>query len=112
MIEKGGTVRFRIAICDDMPECSDELKNLILKWGRCPEDLSIDAFSDGDTLINAHTEKPYDTLFPDVVIPLHGGIEAVAEIHQQDKSVQIVFLTVSAKYAVDSYRFKASSLWI
>ena len=100
---------FRIAICDDMIECSDELQNLILRWERCPEDLSVDVFSDGDALINAHTERPYDILFLDVVMPLLNGIEAAAEIRQQDKSVRIVFLTASAEYAVDSYRVKASN---
>lgn len=100
---------FRIAICDDMPECSDELQSLILKWEHCPEDFSIDVFSDADSLINAHTERPYDILFLDVLMPLLSGLEAAAEIRQQDKSVRIVFLTASAEYAVDSYRVKASN---
>ena len=100
---------FRIAICDDMPEFSHQLQALILKWENRPGDLSIDLFSDGDSLISAHGEKPYDILFLDVVMPLLGGIEAAEEIRQQDKSVRIVFLTASPEYALDSYRVKASN---
>ena len=100
---------FKIAICDDMPEFSQQLKKLILNWEDRPEDLVIDAFSDGDSLISAHARLPYDILFLDVVMPLLNGIEAAGEIRQQDKSVRIVFLTASAEFAVDSYRVKASN---
>lgn len=100
---------FRIAICDDMPEFSDKLQHLIRKWENRPEELSVDVFSDGDSLISAHGANPYDILFLDVVMPLLNGIEAAAEIRHQDESVRIVFLTASAEYAVDSYRVKASN---
>ena len=106
---KGVSAVIRIAICDDMPVFSQQVNALIQKWKNKPEELSVDLFSDADSLISAHGEKPYDILFLDVVMPLLGGIEAAEEIRQQDKSVRIVFLTASAEFAIDSYRVKASN---
>lgn len=99
----------RIAICDDIPEFSRQFRAMILNWKNQPENLSVDTFSDADSLIAAHSHKPYDILFLDVVMPLLNGIDAAAEIRQQDKSVRIVFLTASAEFALDSYRVKASN---
>ena len=106
---KRGAFVFRIAICDDMPEFSRQFRELILNWENKPEYLSVDVFSDADALINAHSERPYDILFLDIVMPLLSGIEAASEIRQHDKSVRIVFLTSSAEFAIDSYRVKASN---
>lgn len=99
----------RIAVCDDIPEFSQQLRELILTWDGRPRDLSVEVFSDADSLIGAHGARPFDIIFLDVVMPLLGGIEAAAEIRQQDRSVRIVFLTASAEYAIDSYRVKASN---
>ena len=99
----------RIAVCDDMPEFSQLLRELILKWDSRPENLTVEVFSDADSLIASHGARPFDIIFLDVVMPLLGGIEAAAEIRQQDTSVRIVFLTASAEYAIDSYRVKASN---
>lgn len=46
-----------IAISDDMPEFSSQLHALIRRWETQPEDLSVDIFSDADSMINAHSEK-------------------------------------------------------
>lgn len=100
---------FRIGICDDMPQFSEQLRELIGRWENRPEGLSVQTFSDADALIGAHSAAPFDIIFLDVVMPLLGGIEAAGEIRQQDKSVRIVFLTGSAEFAIDSYRVKASN---
>ena len=100
---------FRIAVCDDMPECAAQLKTALETWPKRPVGMTVDVFSDADALISAHNKSPYDVLFLDVVMPLLNGIEAAGEIRQQDKTVRIVFLTSSAEFAVDSYRVKASN---
>lgn len=99
----------RIAICDDTPEFLEEAKRQILLWDSQPYIPVIELFSDADALISRHSIKPFDIILLDVVMPLLGGIEAAAEIRQQDKSVKIVFLTSSPDFAVDSYRVKASN---
>ena len=97
----------RIAICDDMPDFLQEISRCIQNWAKKPDGLSVQSFSDADSLITAHSHNPFDIIFLDVVMPLLGGIEAAGEIRQQDKAVKIVFLTSSPEFAVDSYRVKA-----
>ena len=106
---KGGFAMLRIAICDDMPDFSEQVKQYILRWDNRPDDLVADVFTDADALIAAHSHNPYDIILLDVVMPLLGGIEAASEIRQLDKTVKIVFLTSSPEFAVDSYRVKASN---
>jgi len=99
----------RIAVCDDMPDFLDQIQQCILRWPDGPDRVSVDTFTDADTLITSHSHTPFDIILLDVVMPLLSGIDAAKEIRQQDKSVKIVFLTSSPEFAVDSYRVKASN---
>lgn len=99
----------RIAVCDDMPDFLDQIQQCILRWPDSPDRVSVDIFTDADTLITTHSRTPFDIILLDVVMPLLSGIDAAEEIRQQDKSVKIVFLTSSPEFAVDSYRVKASN---
>ena len=58
-------------------------------------------------MILAHSQKPFDIILLDVVMPLLNGIEAANELREKDKNVKIVFLTSSAEFAVASYTVKA-----
>ena len=78
-------------------------------WENRPRDLCVESFEDADSLLQAHTDAPFDIIFLDVVMPLLGGIEAAREIRQFDKNVKIVFLTTSPDFAVDSYTVKANN---
>lgn len=99
----------RIAVCDDMPDFLDQIQQCILRWPDGPDRVSVNTFTDADTLITSHSRTPFDIILLDVVMPLLSGIDAAKEIRQQDKSVKIVFLTSSPEFAVDSYRVKASN---
>ena len=99
----------RIAICDDQEEFLVHVKTCLSQWNNGRESLQISTFTDGDSLIRAHSSAPFDVIFLDVVMPLLNGIDTAWEIRQLDKVVQIVFLTSSAEYALDSYRVKASN---
>ena len=99
----------RIAICDDCPEFLDQVVSMLTLWPNKPSILKHECYSDGDALLNAHNEAPFDIILIDVVMPLLNGIETARELRIQDKSVKIVFLTSSPEYAVDSYTVKASN---
>lgn len=98
----------RIAVCDDMPDFLDSMKNLLEEWECKPEKPVIHLFSDGDSLLEAHILNPFDIILLDVIMPLLNGIETAAEIRRFDKSVKIVFLSSSPEYAVDSYEVHAN----
>ena len=99
----------RVAICDDVPEFLAQIKGYLLHWEAQPDDLVVETFTDADALISRHHATPFDIILLDVIMPLLNGIDAAAEIRQQDKTVRIVFLTSSPEFAVDSYRVKASN---
>ena len=81
---------FRIAICDDEPVFSAQIDAIIGHWPARPAGLRTELFSDGDSLIRAHEEMPFDIILLDVLMPLLNGIETAAEIRSKDKNVKIV----------------------
>lgn len=99
----------RIAICDDSSAFLVQTKFMIDHWDKCPQNIAMELFKDGDTLISAHAKKPFDIILLDIVMPLLNGIETAKELREKDKNVKIVFLTSSAEFAVDSYTVKASN---
>lgn len=99
----------RIAICDDMLIYREQIKEILDQWPERPDGLQIEAFEDADSLLTAHGGKPFDIILMDVIMPLLNGIEAAAELRQQDKAVKLVFLTSSKDFAVDSYAVKADN---
>lgn len=99
----------KIAICDDNITFLTQIRISLEQWNRHSEPMLISTFSDGDSLIHAHSAAPFDIIFLDVVMPLLNGISTAWEIRETDKVVKIVFLTSSPEYAVDSYRVKASN---
>ena len=98
----------RVGICDDSYAFVQQTKFIIEHWDNKPQDIDVEVFEDADALIQVHTNRPFDIILLDVVMPLLNGIEAAQEIRENDKSVKIVFLTTSTEFAVDSYTVKAS----
>ena len=82
----------RIAICDDMPDFLEQAKSLVSVWKKCADDVNIELFSDGDSLVDVHFKNPFDIILLDIVMPLMNGIDTAAQIRNNDKSVKIVFL--------------------
>lgn len=99
----------RIAICDDDINFIQEVSNLIDHWPDMPQPTIYDVFDDGDSLITAHKQQPFDIILLDVVMPMLNGISTAGEIRQADKRVKIVFLSNSPEFALDSYTVKANN---
>lgn len=99
----------RIAICDDSPECRQQLQECIEQWQDKPDQLLLISFEDADSLLAAHAAQPFDIIMMDVIMPLLNGIEAARELRQNDQDVKLVFLTSSPDFAVESYTVKADN---
>lgn len=99
----------RIAICDDTHSFLVKTQETIWQWPNRPDGMFVSSFPDADALLEAHRAAPFDIIFLDVVMPLLNGIDAASEIRGYDRSVKIVFLSVSPEYAVDSYTVKADN---
>lgn len=99
----------RIGICDDQQMFLEETKNILAKWENRPLIFSVDTFSDGDCLLEAHSKQPFDVIFLDIVMPIFNGMEIAREIRATDASVKLIFLTSSPDFAVESYTVKANN---
>ena len=99
----------RIGICDDSSAFLQQTKFMIDHWDDRPHNIITELFEDGDALLEAHAELPFDILFLDIVMPLQNGIDVARELREKDQNVKIVFLTSSAEFALDSYSVKANN---
>ena len=100
----------RIAICDDSSEFTSQITHLIDHWNTSStHNITTEQFRDGDSLLSAHKEKPFDIILLDILMPLLNGIDTARELREKDRTVKIVFITSSVEFAVDSYTVKASN---
>ena len=99
----------KIAVCDDDLSFLNQTAKMIENWEQRPANILCKTFDNGDELITAHKNSPFDIILLDVVMPLINGIETAREIRQNDKNTKIVFLTSSSEYAVESYTVKANN---
>ncbi|WP_040191464.1 LytR/AlgR family response regulator transcription factor [Clostridium culturomicium] len=95
-----------IAICDDEKIFINDIIQTLDKISFQDEiDLYIDTFKCGEDLISAvkSTEKIYDLIFLDILMPTLNGIDTAKEIRTFNKDVAIVFLTSTIEYALTGY---------
>ena len=97
----------QIAFCDDDQTVLDQLSALLEKYRtqRCLQ-IQCTAFrSPLDLLAEIEKGVRYDILFLDVIMPAENGItgDERVEIRQYDTAVEIIFLTSSTEFAVESY---------
>ena len=81
----------RIAICDDIKDCVQQVSDMVDNWSNKPENTICQCFDNGEDLLNAHLVMPFDIILLDIVMPLENGIEVARGIRQNDKNVKIVF---------------------
>ena len=100
----------QIAICDDD---QDELSCIssILDTYREERKASIayHGFHSATELLTTAKSGDYDLYILDVMMPAVNGMEAAGEIRSFDQDAEIVFLTSSPEFAVESYKYKAQN---
>ena len=100
----------RIAVCDDDPRELDNITEYLEDYRRIRRcDLSYQIFDSSVELAEASAVSPYDIYLLDVIMPVLNGIELAQEIREFDRAADLIFLTSSPEYAVDSYTVKASN---
>lgn len=97
----------RIAVCDDDSRDLAEIKNLLTAYCREHGMHSFEAFSNTGDLLNSMRARPFDILILDVLMPGLTGIEIAKEIRTVNDAVEIIFLSSSPEFAVDSYEVRA-----
>lgn len=102
----------KVAICDDD---NNELNRIIslldtyISKNNLTGLLSYQAFNSSFDLAEKAPKEKYDLYLLDVIMPCLNGIDLAGSIRRFDKAANIIFLTTSSEFAVESYCVKASN---
>lgn len=99
----------KIALCDDDEAELDTLTSYIDKYkATYDSEMTYDCFANGMELLSRTSAGEfYDLIFLDIVMPAINGMDVAREIYADNQVTQIVFLTTSQDFAVDSYSVSA-----
>lgn len=100
-----------IAICDDSKQERQILAALFKRYQELhATPLQIHVFQNGFSLLDAIDQgKRFDITILDILMPGENGIEIARNIRASGTDTEIIFLTSSPEYAVDSYEVKAQN---
>ncbi len=100
-----------IAICDDSKQERQILAALFKRYQELhATPLQIHIFQNGFSLLDAIDQgKQFDITILDILMPGENGIEIARNIRASGTDTEIIFLTSSPEYAVDSYEVKAQN---
>lgn len=100
-----------IAICDDSKQERQILAALFKRYQELhATPLQIHIFQNGFSLLDAIDQgKRFDITILDILMPEENGIEIARNIRASGTDTEIIFLTSSPEYAVESYEVKAQN---
>lgn len=100
-----------IAICDNSKQERQILAALFKRYQELhATPLQIHIFQNGFSLLDAIDQgKRFDITILDILMPGENGIEIARNIRASGTDTEIIFLTSSPEYAVDSYEVKAQN---
>lgn len=100
----------KIAVCDDDQAHLEKIRALLERWlrKRGPDQGQIAAFASGEALLESIRGKGgFDLYILDVIMPGLNGIETGKKLRELGEGGEILYLTTSRDYAVDSYLTRA-----
>ena len=102
---------FRIAICDDETHSLAHMISLMEEYRFIsPFQFEYASFHNGLELASVLEHgKHFDIYCLDIVMPGFDGIELGKEIRYYDKSAQIIYVTSSPEFALESYTVRAAN---
>lgn len=98
----------RIAICDDDHRDLLQIASLLESYRHeSKAEITYASFQSAIELLVSMENADYDVLLLDVVMPGVSGMQAAHEVRERNSRIQIIFLTSSSEYAVESYSVRA-----
>lgn len=101
----------QIAICDDETIFREYLKKLLLEYSFSSNtDISVQEFTEGETLLAAHSEgllSKTDVLFLDIRMGKTNGLETARRLRDGGCRCLIIFLTGLTEYLQKGYEVRA-----
>lgn len=103
----------KIAVCDDDKNELFQIVSALADYQLQRNiEFSYKPFDNSMELASNLSKERYDIYLLDVIMPGLNGIELAREIRSFDKAADIIFLTFSPEYAVESYTVKAANYLI
>lgn len=100
----------RIAVCDDNSEDIKTISALLHAYFQARPDLlgQMTVFAQGEALLTLPCEElNFDLYLLDVLMPGINGIQLGHRLREREKRGEIIYLSTSDDYAVDSYEVRA-----
>ena len=99
----------KIAVCDDdIAELNNICEILNNYFEEKKYDIYISKFGSSVELASIIQKEIFDIYILDIVMPVLSGMNLATEIRSFDKASDIIFLTSSPEFAVESYCVKAT----
>lgn len=101
----------RVAIVDNLPNDVETLRQGVERWAdenRVSLNPPPALFQSGEALMAGFSEGLYDIVFLDIYMDGMTGMEAARKIREKDAACRLIFTTISAAFAVDSYEVDSS----
>lgn len=99
----------RIVACDDDVSELEELKRQLQEIGeKYQMPLDIRTFTEGEQCCEYLLLNSADIVFMDIYLKPGNGVELVRRLRQQRLNFQLVFLTSSNDFAIESYELDAA----
>lgn len=96
-----------IGICDDEKEIREKIKNIVEKTMFDDDrDYRIKTFSSGEELLQENVGE-IDILFLDILMGDINGMDTARKIRENDKNMEIIFITSLVDYISDGYEVRA-----
>ena len=93
-----------IAVCDDLPEYRERLKELLAPYVSANE-LRISEFSRGEELLASSEEgRDWDIVFLDIEMDGMTGIETGRRLRKLQRDAIVIFVTSHVNYVSDAFR--------
>lgn len=100
---------YRLAICDDEQADVVYLQSLLEKWAESTRaTLKIERYSSAEAFLFQYEEdKAFDLLLLDIEMGEMSGVELARKIRQENRAVQIIFITGYMEYIAEGYDVEA-----
>lgn len=100
----------RIAVCDDDVRELEEVCSLIEQIGPRFGRVRLRRYNNAvDLLHDMEVNRDVDVVIFDIMMPGLNGIDAARELRERNQAVNIIFLTSTPEFAVESYEVQATN---
>ena len=98
-----------VCVCDDVEQCCDEIAQMIKAYCKnLKEEIWVDKFYTGDSLLEAMDKEKYDIFFLDIDIDSISGLQIAEKLRvkQENDEAQIIFISSHTEYAMKLFEVR------